>query len=306
MSRVGVTDVPVEIKNIYPQTGKETCSALKDCLNNFDSKGKIEENADIIQKLYYAVAMASIIRSYFTPNGIKGSLGLLWVYDQDFWNILSCVCAVIGLPRQYREAHNPETQSILKSVIFWSTAAFFPLFLLPITVMCIVSSTQDALKSGVHSALFNSDDTLGNVTTLFLGTLFYGMGMGICALSSLCDLLEARSKLNKIVREASGDIQEENQIEIQSNKEKYRQRASVLNLSRDTICSLGAVLGACSMLFYPDKLLLSSMIMYGISTCINVPEGFHKLSKKCTLFKEASSDEDYLSNAQASLLLSAA
>src|SRR3990167_7471887 len=107
----------LEIERIHPQTSKEGCSTLKNWLNGFDPKGKIEENADIIQKLYYAVAMASIIRSYFTPNGIKGSLGLLWVYDQDFWNILSCVCAVIGLPRQYREAHKSETQSTLKSAI---------------------------------------------------------------------------------------------------------------------------------------------------------------------------------------------
>lgn len=270
---------------------------LKESFENFDKDGNIEHNIDIFQKLYYLVALTSVIRSYFTPNGIKGSLGLLWIYFQDLWNVVSVIFAMIFLPRLYREKNNPDTASVFKSCIFYSNAIFFPLLLL-ITLTSMASSTRDAIENNFDAVFFNSIKTLGNVYVASLATLSYGVGMMILALTPLDNFLIARAKLlaNSVFERIEKNektplnIQESSTVLIDSvqparaalteqdiTELNLKIRQNGINFFRDVVCAAGAVFGAASMLKDPDQFLLAAMILYGVSTVINVGQGAHQL-----------------------------
>lgn len=251
-------------------------------LTTFDKNGSIEGKVNVAQQLYYVPAFISVVESLTTPNGVKGSLGLLWMLIQDLWNLSTCVYAFVILPRLYREAYSENNQSTSKKILFLTTAIFFPFFLLPIAIACVFTATEAAIKKGFGSTFLNSDETLGNTPILFLGTLFYGVGMGILTLESILRLSNAE---NKYVTPTllNGNIQSESDSDdstVEACQKKNQEIAlAAVNLGRDLTCTIGAFIAALSMYVDPYRLLLSAASFYGVSTVINLAQALQELKK---------------------------
>ena len=268
-------------------------------LETADYNGKIEKRFDIAQKLYYPLALGDVIRSIFTSKNVKGSLGLVWMYGQEGWNVITFLHMWSTLPRLYREAKYSAASAFIKWVFFFCKFLCATFILFPATLASIISSTSYAIDLGIQNTWRLSPVTLGAKSILFLDSFAYFLAMFLETVIQMRSLYRSYHKLGQenlladrsrklAVLSSRFDISEDKKNRIDFEKtillanqpnhffnfleyeHQMQWKTGLFNVVRDGTCAVGAFFATLSITHLPGNFLLAAIVFYAVSTMMNL------------------------------------